>query len=142
MKILKNPMANAFYFALTTVICASVLIASSKLIGNSPFSNSNTAWSSFIYKGNLKYVGCAMIAIAIVIDLLSALRQKSFDEYQTSILEKSLLINGIFTAILLPISAFSLVCFPQYAVGLIFSLVVLQWVITMITECIYLIKNY
>jgi len=142
MKILKNPMANAFYLALTTAIYAAVLIISSEFLSSNPLHVSNSAWSKFITQGNLKFVGLCMIGITVVVDLLSALRRKRFDEYQISILEKNLLINGMLAVVLLPIAAFSLIFIPCYSVEFVFACMLLQWLIMIGVEIIYLVKNY
>ena len=83
-----------------------------------------------------------MIGIAIVIDILSALRRKKYDEYQVIVLEKVLLINGFFAAILFPLSLFALVFAPTYFVEITFGFILLQWVVIVIIEISYLIKNY
>ena len=86
--------------------------------------------------------GIGMIGVTIIIDTLSALRRKQYDEYQIDLLEKVFLFNGLFTAILFPLSLIVLIFAPVYFVETIFALIFFQWVVMMITELWYLITNY
>lgn len=142
MKCLKNPMTNAFYLALITAIYAAIFIASSEFTQHYEILLSDSQWASFIAHGNLKYVGMCMIGVAILIDVLSAFRRKKYDEYQTSILEKVLIFNGIFASLLFPLSAIMLVFAPTYFLEVVLALIVVQWVIIIITEVFYFLKNY
>lgn len=91
---------------------------------------------------NMKFVGIGMIGVAIIVDTLSALRRKRYDEYQIVLLEKVFLFNGIFTAVLFPFSLVVLIRTPEYFVETVFALILFQWVVMAITELLYLIKNY
>lgn len=142
MKWLKNPMTNAIYMATITAICAAIFIVSSEFVVNYSVLLSDSSWASFISSKSMKFVGIGMIAIAIIIDTLSALRRKKFDEYQIIALEKIMLFNGIFMAILFPLSVFVLVFAPKYFVETVFALILFQWGVIAITEVGYLFKNY
>lgn len=142
MKLLKNPMTNAIYMATITAIYAAIFIVSSEFVSNYANLLSNSWWSSFISNKNMKYLGVGMISIAIIIDILSALRRKKFDEYQIIALEKIMLFNGIFMAVLFPLSVFILVFLPTYFVETVFALILFQWGVIAITEVVYLFKNY
>lgn len=142
MRGLKNPMANALYLALITAIYAAVFIASSEFVTGYDNLLSNSWWAMFIKSQNMKFVGVGMIGVTIIIDILSALRRKRYDEYQIVSLEKIFLFNGIFTAILFPLSLTVLIFAPVYFVETIFALIFFQWVVIMITELWYLITNY
>lgn len=142
MRWLKHPMSNAVYVALITAVYAAIFIVSSEFTTNYETLLSNSWWASFIASKGIKFVGVGMIGIAIVIDILSALRRKKYDEYQVIVLEKVLLINGFFAAILFPLSLFALVFAPTYFVEITFGFILLQWVVIVIIEISYLIKNY
>lgn len=142
MRWLKHPMSNAVYVALITAVYAAIFIVSSEFTTNYETFLSNSWWSSFIASKGIKFVGVGMIGIAIVIDILSALRRKKYDEYQVIVLEKVLLINGLFAAILFPLSLFALIFAPTYFVEITFGFILLQWVVIVIIEISYLIKNY
>lgn len=142
MRWLKNPMANAIYIALITAIYAAIFIVSSAFVTDYGNLLSDSWWASFIKSQNIKFVGIGMIGVAIMIDVLSALRRKRYDEYQIVLLEKVFLFNGFFTAILFPLSLIVLIVAPVYFVETIFALIFFQWVVMMITELWYLITNY
>ena len=142
MRWLKHPMSNAVYVALITAVYAAIFIVSSEFTTNYETLLSNSWWAYFIASKGIKFVGVGMIGIAIVIDILSALRRKKYDEYQVIVLEKVLLINGFFAAILFPLSLFALVFAPTYFVEITFGFILLQWIVIVIIEISYLIKNY
>ena len=90
----------------------------------------------------LIFVGIGMIGVTIIVDTLSALRRKRYDEYQIVLLEKVFLFNGLFTAVLFPLSLVVLILAPMYFVETIFALILFQWGVMAITELLYLITNY
>ena len=91
-------MANAVYVALITAIYAAIFIVSSEFVMSYENLLSDSGWASFIISQNMKFVGIGMIGVAIIVDTLSALRRKRYDEYQIVLLEKVFLFNGLFTA--------------------------------------------
>ena len=142
MRWLKNPMANAVYVALITAIYAAIFIVSSEFVMSYENLLSDSGWASFIISQNMKFVGIGMIGVAIIVDTLSALRRKRYDEYQIVLLEKVFLFNGLFTAVLFPLSLVVLILAPMDFVETIFALILFQWGVMAITELLYLITNY
>lgn len=142
MRCLKNPMVNAIYVALITAIYAAIFIVSSEFVMSYSNLLSESWWASFIISRNMKFVGAGMISVSIIVDILSAIRRKRYDEYQIVLLEKVFLFNGVFTAVLFPFSLTVLILAPVYFVETIFALIFFQWVVMMITELWYLITNY
>ena len=142
MRWMKNPMANAVYVASITAIYAAIFIVSSEFVTNYENFLSDSGWASFIMSQNMKYVGIGMIVVAMIVDTLSAIRRKRYDEYQIVLLENGFLFNGLFTAVLLPLSLVVLILAPMYFVETIFALILFQWIVMAITELMYLITNY
>lgn len=142
MKLLKNPMTNAIYIASISAIYAMIFIVSSEFVSKYIHWLSDSWWSLFIQNKNMKFVGLGMISIAIIIDTFSALRGKKFDEYQIIALEKIMLFNGFFITIIFPLSIFMLIFVPIYFVETVFALILFQWIGMIITEILYLFKNY
>ena len=142
MKSLKNPMTNAIYIASITAIYAMIFIVSSEFVSKYAYWLSDSRWSLFIQNKNMKFIGLGMIGIAIIIDIFSALRRKKYDEYQIIALEKIMLFNGLFITIIFPFSLFILIFAPIYFVETIFSFILFQWLCMVITEVLYLFKNY
>ena len=89
MRWLKHPMSNAVYVALITAVYAAIFIVSSEFTTNYETLLSNSWWAYFIASKGIKFVGVGMIGIAIVIDILSALRRKKYDEYQVIVLHST-----------------------------------------------------
>ena len=121
MRWLKNPMANAVYVALITAIYAAIFIVSSEFVMSYENLLSDSGWASFIISQNMKFVGIGMIGV---------------------LLEKVFLFNGLFTAVLFPLSLVVLILAPMYFVETIFALILFQWGVMAITELLYLITNY
>lgn len=142
MRWMKNPMANAVYGASITAIYAAIFIVSSEFVTNYENFLSDSGWASFIMSQNMKYVGIGMIVVAMIVDTLSAIRRKRYDEYQIVLLEKVFLFNGLFAAVLFPLSLVVLILAPMYFVETIFALILFQWLVVAITELLYLIANY
>ena len=57
-------------------------------------------------------------------------------------LEKIMLFNGLFITIIFPFSLFILIFAPIYFVETIFAFILFQWLCMVITEVLYLFKNY
>ena len=142
MKSLKNPMTNAIYIASITAIYAMIFIVSSEFVSKYAYWLSDSRWSLFIQNKNMKFIGLGMIGIAIIIDIFSALRRKKYDEYQIIALEKIMLFNGLFITIIFPFSLFILIFAPIYFVETIFAFIIFQCLCRVITEVLYLFKNY
>lgn len=142
MKWLKNPMSNAFFIAAITAIYAAIFIVASEFIMNYKNLLSSSWWANFIASGNLKFVGLIMIGVAIIIDGISAMRGKRYDEYQILSLERGLTLNGLFAAAVMPLSLMVLVFSPNHFVEIIFALIFVQWLAMMIAEFMYLVLNY
>ena len=142
MKSLKNPMTNAIYIASITAIYAMIFIVSSEFVSKYAYWLSDSRWSLFIQNKSMKFIGLGMIGIAIIIDIFSALRRKKYDENQIIPLEKIMLFNGLFITIIFPFSLFILIFAPIYFVETIFAFILFQWLCMVITEVLYLFKNY
>ena len=129
MKFLKNPMSNALYIAFISAIYSMIFIVSSQFTPQYDKFLSNSSWAMFIRNGSMKYIGLGMLAIVIMIDFVSACKRKKLDEYQTIILEKILIFNGIVTSVFIPLSLITLVIIPSYFVEIIFAFIILQWIL-------------
>ena len=138
---MKNLAANAAYVALITAIYAAIFIVSSEFVMSYENLLSDSGWASFIISQNMKFMGIGMIGVAIIVDTLSALRRKRYDEYQIVLLEKVFLFNGLFTVVLFPLSLVVLILAPIYFVETIFALILFQWGVMAITELLYLITT-
>jgi len=104
---------------------------------NSPLWN---FWSEFLIRGHLKYIGYVFIALALVIVILSLIRVKGYDEYQTSILQKGLVSAGVILLCLFPLTLLLILSEPNYAIEAIAMLVVVHWSAVLIAELVYTLR--
>jgi len=112
MRILRKPQTNAVIISVVSIFYALVFIIISghlefeRILNhaetlNSPFWN---GWSIFLKQGNMKYIGYAYIALALAIVIISIVRKRDYDEYQTGILEKGMIVMGTALMLLFPIT--------------------------------------
>lgn len=148
MKLIKNPYVNAAITATISFFYAVIFILTSghlefeRLLGheqtlNSVFWNS---WSAFLQQGYLKYIGYIYVLIAICVVIISLIRRKNYDEYQTGILAISFIVNGFIMLLLFPIALLLTLSDPNYAVETIVFLVVVHWSAFLIPDLVYTIK--
>ncbi|MBE6552629.1 MAG: hypothetical protein E7665_10955 [Ruminococcaceae bacterium] len=87
----------------------------------------------------MKFLGYAYILTALVIDVITFIRKKDYDEYQTGILEKGIIIMGIALVALFPVALILFLSDPNYTAETIILLVVLHWSIVLTADLIYVI---
>ena len=150
MSILKQPVINAMFVGLTSAIYSFLFIFTSehteflRLLSNSKTLQSDfwNEWSAFIRAGYMKYIGYIIISLTLIVILIMLLkRTKKYDEYQVSILSKSLIVAGVLSIIMLPIMIVMLLSDPNYTIETIFLFAVIQWCGALIADLIYVIKN-
>ena len=106
---------------------------------NSPFWNS---WTDFIRAGNMKFVGYFIIILTIIILILAFIkRAEVFDEYQVSILSRSVLIAGILSIGLVPIVMIIILSDPNYTIAVMFLFATIQWFGVLVTYFFNTLKN-
>lgn len=148
MKILRKPQTNAVIISVISIFYALVFILTSRHLEferilnhadtlNSAFWNE---WSAFLKQGNMKYIGYAYIAIALAIVILSFIRKRDYDEYQTGILGKGVMVMGMTMVCLFPIALLLVLSDPLYSVETLMFLVVAHWSIALIADLIYVIQ--
>lgn len=150
MSLLKQPIINILFigflsgvYSLIFIFTAGhmefVSILSQGETLNSAFWN---GWSDFLKTGNMKYIGYLIngLTIAIILIILFK-RRKKYDEYQVSILSKSLLVAGILSILMIPIIMVLLLSDSNYAVETIFLFASVQWVSFLVSYLIYVIKH-
>lgn len=150
MKLLQNPYINAAVITIISVFYAAIFIITSghdEFLGmldhrqslSSAFWN---GWTVFLKQGNLKYIGYIYLLITLCILVLSLIRKKKYDEYQTGILATSFIATGIVLLLLFPTAFFMVLNDANYAVETISFLVVTHWSVFLLVNLIYLIKWY
>lgn len=148
MKRIRSPKINAAIILIITTFYSLVFILTSghiefeRMLKHSSTLNSafwNT-WSDFLMQGNMKYIGYAYIILAAAITALSFARKQNFDEYQTGILERGLIVAGILIACLFPLALLLILSDPNYAVETIIFLVIVHWSVALIADLVYILK--
>lgn len=148
MKCLRKPQINAVIISFISIFYAFIftLIAGHlefrRLLNHANTLNSTfwNGWSAFLRQGNIKYIGYAYIALTIAIVIISFIRKRDYDEYQTGILEKGIMVMGAAMVLLFPISLLLVLSDPLYSVETLLFLVVVHWSIILITDLIYVIR--
>lgn len=89
----------------------------------------------------MKYVGYAIIGLTLIILIIMIVkRTKEYDEYQQSILSKSLIIAGVLSILMVPVVMGLLLSDPSYAIETIFLFGVVQWLSVLLTDMMYVLK--
>ena len=148
MKILRKPQINA---AVIAVISALYAVMFSLISGHVEFDrildHANTlnsafwnAWTVFLKQGNLKYIGYSYLVVTIVIVIAAFAKRRNYDEYQTSILGKGIIVMGIALVALVPIALLLVLSDPQYAIETVMFLVVVHWAIVLIADSVLVLQ--
>ena len=148
MRIMKNPYINAAVTFVISLAYATVFILTSghiefeRILNHSQTLNRAfwNNWSIFLLQGNLKYIGYAYIAAATGIVILSIIRKKDYDEYQTGILTTSFVVMGVILLLLFPAALFLVLSNPNYAVEMLMFLIVAHWSVFLVADLAYAIK--
>ncbi len=149
MKIMRKPFTNSIIITVVSAFYAFIFISASghielERILNHPATLNSTfwnLWNVFLRQGNLKHIGYFYIALTLAIVILSIIRKRDYDEYQTGILEKGLIISGIAMVALFPITILLILSDRGYAIEFVTFLVVAHWSILLIADLIYVIKQ-
>ena len=103
MKLLRKPWVNALVIGSISLFYGLVFVFISRteafkgLLGNGVTVQSKfwNTWNAFLKAGNHRYICYAFLALGAVIVLLTLIRRREYDEYQTGILEKCLILSAV-----------------------------------------------
>lgn len=148
MRFLRKPLINAAIILIISMFYALIFILVSghmefeRILNHADTLNSSfwNTWSAFLEQGNMKYIGYAYIALAVVIDILSVIRKRDYDEYQIGILEKGFIVMGAAMVIVFPIALILVLSDLLYSIETLMLLVVIHWSVVLIADLIYVIK--
>ncbi len=148
MKILRKPQTNAAIISIVSIFYALVFILISghmefeRILNHADTLSSAfwTEWSAFLKQGNMKYIGYTYIVVALAIVLLSFIRKRDYDEYQTGILGKGVMVMGTAMVFLFPIALLLVLSDPLYSIETLMFLVVAHWSTVLIADLIYVVK--
>lgn len=149
MSLLKQPMINIIFIGFMSVIYSFIFIFTAghmefvSILSHGETLNSDfwNGWSDFLRTGNMRFIGYLIIGLTIAIIVFILIkRRKKYDEYQVSILSKSLLVAGTLSILMIPFMMILLLSDSNYAVETIFLFASLQWVSVLVSYLIYVIK--
>lgn len=148
MKILRKPQINAAVIAVISIFYAAMFgLVSGHVEFDRILDHTNTlnsafwnAWTVFLKQGNLKYIGHSYLVVTIVIVIASFAKRRNYDEYQTSILGKGIIVMGITLVALFPIALLLVLSDPQYAIETVMFLVVVHWAIVLIADSVLVLQ--
>lgn len=148
MKFFRKPAVNAAVISLISAFYAFVFIFTSghmefeSMLNHSKTLNSSfwNGWSDFIKNGNIKYIGCFYIAMALIIVIFSLIRKKEYDEYQAGVFEKGVMIMGAVMLFLFPVTLILILSDANYAVEMLMFLVTAHWTVVLAADLIYVIR--
>ena len=149
MRLLRKPQIHAAIVSAVSLFYAFVFILISGHIEferilsragtvNSAFWN---VWSAFLKEGNMQYIGYAYILLTLAIVILSLSRKRDYDEYQTSIFGKGVMVMGAAMVLLFPIALLMVLSIPVYAAETLLFLVTIHWSIVLSVDLIYVIRG-
>lgn len=149
MKFLRYPFVNGVFISLFSSFYSFILIITSEHIefqrilyytkAKAANSKNLSMWGEFLYNGNQKYIGMAMIALTVLIIALLVSRKSSYDEYHVEILSKCFLMAGFITICLVAILFFLILSEPAAIVEKITLFVILHWISMLLADLIFII---
>ena len=148
MKIMRNPKVNAAIILIVTAIYSPIFIITSghvefeRMLNHADTLNNVfwNAWSDFLIRGNMKYIGYIYLVLAAAIVILSLVRKQNYDEYQIGILEKGIIASGIVMICLFPAALLLVLSDANYAVEALTFLVAAHWTAVLVADLAYEIK--
>ena len=150
MKLLRKPWVNALVIGAVSAFYGLVFIFTAKnpvfgkMLGydpvrqigslQSPFWN---GWSTFLYYGNHRYIGYAFLVLGAVIVLLTLIRRREYDEYQTGILEKCLILSAVASFFGIPFLLLSVLEDLCYTVDFAILLSSVYWTLVLLADLLF-----
>ncbi|QGH34470.1 hypothetical protein GI584_10710 [Gracilibacillus salitolerans] len=149
MSLLKQPIINIIFIGFMSVIYSFIFIFTAghmefvSILSHRETLNSSfwNGWSDFLRTGNMRFIGYLIIGLTIAIIVFILIKKrKKYDEYQVSILSKSLLVAGTLSILMIPFMMILLLSDSNYAVETIFLFASVQWISVLVSYLIYVIK--
>jgi hypothetical protein len=149
MSLLKHPIINIIFIGIMSFIYSFIFIFTAghmefvSILSHGETLNSAfwNGWSNFLRTGNMRFIGYLIIGLTIAIIIFILIkRRKKYDEYQVSILSKSLLVAGTLSILMIPFMMILLLSDSNYAVEIIFLFASVQWVSVLVTYLVYVIR--
>jgi hypothetical protein len=150
VSILKHPAINILFISFMSAIYSFIfMFTADHMEFISILSHSRTldsgfwnGWSDFLKTGNMKFIGYMIIGLsAVIIVFILLKRTKEYDEYQVSILAKSLFVAGFLSIIMIPFLMIMLLSAPNYSTETIVLFATIQWLGVLVSYLYFVIRS-
>jgi hypothetical protein len=150
VSILRHPVINILFISFMSAIYSFIFIFTA---GHMEFisilSHSRTldsgfwnGWSDFLKTGNMKFIGYMIIGLsAVIIVFILLKRTKEYDEYQVSIIAKSLFVAGFLSIMMIPFLMIMLLSAPNYSTETIVLFATIQWLGVLVSYLYFVIRS-
>jgi hypothetical protein len=150
MSLLKHPAVNILFISFMSAIYSFIFIFTAghmefiSILSHGKTLNSDfwNGWSDFLKSGNMKFIGYLIIGLTgVIIVYILVKRTKQYDEYQVSILAKSLFVAGVLSIIMVPYLMVMLLSDPNYSTETIFLFATVQWVGVLVSYLFFVVRS-
>ncbi|MBT2642805.1 hypothetical protein J7I80_11250 [Bacillus sp. ISL-41] len=150
MSILRHPVINILFISFMSAIYSFIFIFTAGHMefisilshGKTLDSGFWNGWSDFLKAGNMKFVGYLIIGLtALIIVFIFLKRTKEYDEYQVSILAKSLFVAGFLSIMMVPFLMIMLLSDPNYSTETILLFATIQWLGVLVSYLYFVIRS-
>ncbi|MBT2640339.1 hypothetical protein [Bacillus sp. ISL-39] len=150
MSILKHPAINILFISFMSAIYSFIFIFTAghmefiRILSHGRTLDSDfwNGWSDFLKTGNMKFIGYLIIGLtAVIIVFILLKRTKEYDEYQVSILVKSLFVAGFLSIMMIPFLMIMLLSDPTYSTEMIFLFATIQWLGVLVSYLFFVVRS-
>ena len=150
MSILRHPVINILFISFMSAIYSFIFIFTAGHMefisilshGKTLDSSFWNGWSDFLRTGNLKFIGYLIIGLTVVILVfILGKRMKEYDEYQVSILAKSLFVAGFLSIMMIPFLMIMLLSAPNYSTETILLFATTQWLGVLVSYLFFIVRS-
>lgn len=149
MKFSKSIFANIIFITIISLIYSLIFFTLSGHVEYTRIADHVQTLDSGLWNfiktitvsGNIKYFSIPILVLATLIIFINFFKRRiKYDEFQFSIILKSLAISGIITIIAMPIMLILILSDRNYALEVIFLFSFIQWIAILISDFIFTLK--
>ena len=149
IRLLRYPAVNGIFISLFSVFYSAIFIITAGhiefqrilyyTIESQKYRPFWSDWAAFLYAGNQKYIGYAILIITLSIIVLLTKRRRPYDEYQVQILANCFMTAGL---IIICAVAFLFSCILSEHAGAVEKLTlfaIIHWISVLIADLIFVV---
>jgi heme exporter protein D len=150
VSLLRHPVINILFISFMSAIYSFIFIFTAghmefiSILSHSKTLDSDfwNSWSDFLRTGNMKFIGYLIIGLTVVILVFILVkRMKEYDEYQVSILAKSLFVAGFLSIMMIPFLMVMLLSAPNYSTETIILFATVQWLGVLVSYLYFVVRS-